>query len=99
VRTRIPSLSSDARRKVSATLDVTLVTSENGRRPIGVVTYAQIYEADMRRKLKYLLVNIQRDQFSTPPVEPTHDNVALTIDWPLWESRDSSKKRQANDPT
>ncbi len=69
----------------SLALGVPVVASENGRRPAGVVTYAEMDAADMCRKLEYLLQNydVIKQQMR---IETMQDNVGLTADWLLGES-------------
>ena len=68
----------------SLALGMPVVASENGRRPSGVVTYAEMDAVDMCRKLEYLMKNRDAiiDQLQR---EPPPDNVALTADWLLGE--------------
>ncbi len=69
----------------SLALGVPVVASENGRRPAGVITYAEMDAADMCRKLDYLLQNFDTIKRKTL-IESGQDNVALTVDWLLGES-------------
>lgn len=66
----------------SLALGLPVVASENGRRPPGVITYAEMDAADMCCKLEYLMQNRGAiiDQIR---MEPPPDNVALTADWLL----------------
>jgi glycosyltransferase involved in cell wall biosynthesis len=75
----------------SLALGVPVVASENGRRPVGTVTYAELDAADMCRKLEGVLQNYNANtrQFCVDA-----DNVALTADWLLGESRDSSEEKK-----
>ena len=77
----------------SLALGVPVVASENGRRPVGTVTYSELDAADMCRKLERLLHD--RNANAQPfRVEATDDSVALTADWLLGVSRDGSKENQ-----
>jgi glycosyltransferase involved in cell wall biosynthesis len=70
----------------SLALGVPVVASENGRRPAGVVTYAEMDATNLCCQLEYLLQNYnaikQQLRFET-----MQDHVALTADWLLDESR------------
>ena len=68
----------------SLALGVPVVASENGRRPAGVITYAEMDAADMCRKLEYLLQNLDALKQLTL-MEAGPDNVKLTADWLLGE--------------
>lgn len=76
----------------SLALGVPVVASENGRRPAGVVTYAEMDAADLCHQLEYLLQNYdaikQQMCMVTPP-----DNIGLTADWLLGESRASFREQ------
>ncbi len=75
----------------SLALGVPVVASENGRRPAGVVTYAEMDASDLCRQLEYLLHNYVaiKQQMRTETIQ---DNVALTADWLLGTSHVSSRE-------
>ena len=66
----------------SLALGVPVVASENGRRPAGVITYAEMDAADMCRQLEYVIHNFDAIKQQTL-MEAGQDNVALTADWLL----------------
>jgi len=68
-------------------LKVPVVASENGRRPPGVVTYADTDADDMCAKLTYVVENLLEVKAALRN-DPAVDNVARTADWLV---RDSSK--------
>jgi len=68
----------------SLALGIPVVASENGRRPAGVITYAEKDAADMCVKLEYLLQNFDAIKQRTV-VDSGQDNVKLTADWLLGE--------------
>jgi glycosyltransferase involved in cell wall biosynthesis len=78
----------------SLALGVPVVASENGRRPSGVMTYAEIDATDMCRKLEHLIQN-RSAIIHQIRMEPVPDNVALTADWLLGESQDGSNASHA----
>jgi glycosyltransferase involved in cell wall biosynthesis len=61
-------------------LKVPVVASENGRRPPGVVTYADTDSSDMCAKLTYVVENLPAVKASLRD-DPAVDNVARTADW------------------
>jgi glycosyltransferase involved in cell wall biosynthesis len=64
----------------SLALGVPVVASENGRRPAGVVTYAELDAVDMCQKLDHVLSDPER--LRREIIRPTaEDNVGLTADW------------------
>ena len=68
----------------SLALGVPVVASENGRRPAGVITYAEMDAADMCRQLEYLMQNFDALKQQTF-MDGAQDNVTLTVDWLLGE--------------
>jgi len=68
----------------SLALGVPVVASENGRRPAGVITYAEMDAADLCLKLEYLLQNFDAIKQRTM-LDSEQDNVKLTADWLLGE--------------
>ncbi len=76
----------------SLALGVPVVASENGRRPAGVINYAEMDAADMCRKLKYLLQNYDAIKQEIN-METQQDNVALTANWLLDETYDNTREK------
>jgi glycosyltransferase involved in cell wall biosynthesis len=72
----------------SLALSIPVVASENGRRPTAVITYAELDAEDMCNKLEYLFDNIAAFRQRTM-VDASQDNIAMTCDWLLGESRGS----------
>jgi glycosyltransferase involved in cell wall biosynthesis len=69
----------------SLALNVPVIAAENGRRPAGVVTYAETDVDDCAAKVEYVLANYTAIKAQTK-VDATQDNVALTADWLLKEN-------------
>jgi len=67
----------------SLALGIPVVASENGRRPAGTVTYAELDPVDMCRQLDNVLQN--RPSANNTPADSglERDSVALTADWLL----------------
>jgi glycosyltransferase involved in cell wall biosynthesis len=76
----------------SLALGVPVVASENKRRPVGTMTYAELDPVDMCEKLE----NVLRDQHSADnkpfSSEATQDSVALTADWLLGVAGDTDTR-------
>ena len=69
----------------SLALGVPVVASENGRRPLGVVTYNDTDAADMAEKLRYVVEHID-DVKSGLHLDTSDDNVGRMADWLAGES-------------
>jgi glycosyltransferase involved in cell wall biosynthesis len=61
-------------------LGIPVVASENGRRPLGVVTYRDTDSADMAEKLRYVVEHFT-EVHSELEVEASTDNVGRMADW------------------
>jgi glycosyltransferase involved in cell wall biosynthesis len=77
----------------SLALGVPVVASENGRRPPGVITYAEMDADDLVRKLHSLLEDYDAIRQRTC-ASVTQDTVALTADWLVGGSASSSREDQ-----
>jgi glycosyltransferase involved in cell wall biosynthesis len=64
----------------SVALGVPVVASENGRRPPGVVTYADTSADDMCAKLAYVVANLAEVKAALA-IDPAEDNVVRMADW------------------
>jgi glycosyltransferase involved in cell wall biosynthesis len=79
--------------KEALALGVPVVASENGRRPSGVITYAEFDASDMAAKLVFAAENRDRIRAGIQP-EPVADNIALMADW-LAGEKTASRSAQA----
>src|SRR5258706_626470 len=70
----------------SLTLGIPVVTSDNGRRPAGVVTYRETDPADMTAKLAYVAENLSGIKASLKKSE-SEDKVGEKVDWLVGNSR------------
>ena len=64
----------------SLTMGIPVVASENGRRPIGTITYAETDAADLNAKLIVVMENYGSIQASLKRAQPA-DNVARMAEW------------------
>ncbi len=64
----------------SLTIGIPVVASENGRRPPGVVTYAEMNADDMVAKLRFVAENYQQVKAGTRLAD-AEDNVGLMANW------------------
>lgn len=64
----------------SLTLGIPVVASENGRRPVGVITYEEMSADDMVAKLRFVTENYQQVKARTRLVD-AEDNVGLMANW------------------
>jgi glycosyltransferase involved in cell wall biosynthesis len=64
----------------SLALGVPVVASENGRRPLGVVTYKDTDAADMAEKLRYVVEHLDEVK-SRVHLDTSDDNVGRMADW------------------
>lgn len=69
----------------SLALGIPVVASDNGTRPKGVVTYANLDEADMCAKLGLVVTQHERVKERTR-LDQVDDNIDLTVDWLLGQS-------------
>jgi len=69
----------------SVFLGIPVVASENGRRPLGVVTYRDTEAIDMVDKLRYVMEHFEEVK-SGLRVEAGDDNVGRMADWLVGES-------------
>ena len=68
-------------------LGVPVVASDNGRRPVGVITYGNDDAADMCAKMVYLMENygvIKAHKDDAVNGDDAQDNVARMADWLTW---------------
>lgn len=80
--------------KEALALGVPVVASENGRRPLGVITYDEFDAEDMCAKLVFVVENRDR-VMANIPAEPAVDNVGLMADWLTGEKTVSTTKPEA----
>lgn len=69
----------------SLALGIPVVASDNGTRPKGVVTYANLDEADLCAKLSLVVTQPEQVKQQTR-LEQMDDNIDLTVDWLLGRS-------------
>jgi glycosyltransferase involved in cell wall biosynthesis len=69
----------------SVALAVPVLASENGRRPLGVVTYHDLDAADMAEKLRYVVEHLEEVK-SSLHLDARDDNVSRMADWLVGES-------------
>jgi len=69
----------------SLALGVPVIASENGRRPLGVVTYSDADAADMAEKLHYVVEHMDEVK-SGLHLDISDDNVGRMADWLVGES-------------
>ena len=75
-------------------LGVPVVASENGRRPAGVITYAEMDAADMCRKLRGLMQSPRSTVIPQFHPDAGEDSVTATADWLVGRFHNSSGKNQ-----
>jgi glycosyltransferase involved in cell wall biosynthesis len=74
----------------SLAFGVPVVASENGRRPVGVVTYTETDASDLAHKLKFVCERYEKVKEQTRLVS-VDDNICRTADWLLGEIQSAAQ--------